>query len=287
MSTSPYIVEIDNASFQQNVIEKSKDVPVLVDFWADWCNPCRILMPVLAKLAEEYQGQFILAKVDTEANREIAEREAIRSLPTIRMYKFGQVVDEFNGALPEPQVRQFIEQHLLKQTDTLFQQALQALSQGDTAKAIEQLSNILQSDPQHLGAIIARAKIHMSMKQYNDAEQLLNKLSPASLDEDAVRELQAQLTFAKVVANAADISSLQQNIEQNPKDIEAWYQLGSQQVMSNNYEAALEAFLNVMKIDRKYNDDAGRKAILQVFSMLGESGPLVNRYRAKMASALH
>jgi len=287
MSTSPYIIEVSSDNFQQEVIEKSKNIPVLVDFWADWCNPCRALMPILARLAEEYQGQFILAKVDTEANRGIAEQERIRSLPTVRMYKFGESVEEFNGALPEQSVRAFIDKHLPNEADTLFHQALQALANGDVQASLNQLQTVLEKNDAHLGARVAIAKIMVETGKLDEAEQQLAKVSIADSEDDGVQELKTQIVFARMLETAPPIKELQAKLESDPNDTHTWYLAGIHYASAKEYEVALEAFINVIKLDKNFEENAARKAILQIFSLLGESGPLVNRYRVKMANALN
>ena len=139
MSDLPNVVEVDQSSFQQLVVDKSAEMPVLVDFWADWCGPCKVLLPVLLKLVEEYQGKFQLAKVNTDLERELAQQQGIRSLPTLRLYKNGEVVDEILGAQPESAFRALLDEHIPRASDRLLEQALSAEAQGDIGQAVSLL----------------------------------------------------------------------------------------------------------------------------------------------------
>ncbi|HDK37520.1 MAG TPA: thioredoxin, partial [Thiolapillus brandeum] len=149
MDNSPYIVEITNDNYQTAVLEQSHKVPVLVDFWASWCQPCQMLMPVLANLAEQYQGKFILAKINTEEQQELAAQFGIRSIPTVKLFRNGDPVDEFAGALPESEIRKFLEKHISRESDAMVDQAEQLLLQGDLENALKLLQQAKQTDPEN------------------------------------------------------------------------------------------------------------------------------------------
>jgi len=287
MAESAYSYEVTQDTFDQEVIRKSNEVPVMVDFWADWCAPCRTLMPLLAKLADEYQGQFLLAKVNTDKEQQLAAAHGIRSLPTVRIYKFGEVVEEFMGVQPEAELRQRIEQHLLQPSDNLYAEAMAALESGDNSGARTKLEQLLAEQPGHRNTTVSLARLCFEDGDYARAEEFLKTLSVNTVDDPEVLELKARLGFVQSVTGAPEQAELEKRIAADPKNSEARYQLGAKHVLAGNYEQALEQFLAVMQRDRQYGEDAARKGILAVFDILGGSGPLVNRYRAKMASLLH
>ena len=285
MSESPYSFEVTQENFNELVLEKSYETPVMVDFWAAWCAPCRMLMPMLAKLVDEYQGQFLLAKVNTDAEQELAAANGIRSLPTVRIYKGGKVVDEFMGVQPEPAIRESIERHLFRASDASMSEAKSALAAGDTDKAAQLLEQVLAADEHNLDARLSLANIFLGQKQFAKVEDLLAKVRIDLADDPEVHALRARLQFAQAAEKAPPAEALEKTLRAEPGDLEAHYQLGAIKVLEGDYEGALEQFLEIRRRDRSYREDAGRKSMLAVFDLLG-GGPLVNRYRAKMASIL-
>ena len=287
MSQSPYVSVVTGDTFEQAVLQRSHDVPVLVDFWADWCNPCRILMPLLAKLADDYKGAFHLAKVDTEDQRELAAAMGIRSLPTVRLFINGQVIDEFAGALPENEIRSFIDKYLPQQVDQDLADACALISSGDLEQGSKNLEQLHSENPNHLPTTLTLARYYIEQQQYDQADTLLKGLGIADANREEVIQTKTQLKFSRILRDAPTLDALKKQTAEQPDNIEAWYQLGIRLSQQQDYEAALESDLTVMRLDRRYQDDVGRKSILDVFALLNESGPLVNRYRAKMASILH
>jgi putative thioredoxin len=287
MAESPHIIELTQDNFQQVVIQGSAARPVLVDFWADWCAPCRTLMPLLAKLADEYQGKFLLAKLNTEQQRELAARFGIRSLPTVKLFRNGQPVDEFMGALPESEIRAFLERNIPREVDLLLNQAEKLLLQGDAAQAGQLLEQANRMDPNYRRVSIAYARYKATLGELADAERLLMELPlDEQLKPDVVSML-ARIHFDRTAQESPTVATLQQTLQREPANSEALYQLASHRIMEGNYAEALELLLTLMQKDRQYGDDAGRKGILQVFEMLGNEGDLVKRYRSRMFNILH
>jgi len=287
MADSPYIVNLTAANFQQVLLEDSFQRPVLVDFWADWCAPCRQLMPILTKLADELKGQFILAKLDTEAEPEVAAQFGIRSLPTVQLFKDGRPVDQFMGALPESQVREFLSRHIARASDRLLDQARGLLAAGDIAGAERVIEQARNEDPDNSRVFIAEVQLKAATGDADGALALLEHTPVDLIDDPELAAIRGQLGFASALSGAPDAATLVQRLEANPNDSEARYQLAAHQVMGSDYEAALENLLTLLKKDRAFGDDAARKGMVAIFDLLGGSGELVSRYRAKMLSSLY
>ena len=287
MADSPHIVEITPENFEQIIIQGSAERPVLVDFWAEWCAPCRALMPLLAKLADEYQGKFLLAKLNTEEQRELAARFGIRSLPTVKLFRNGRAVDEFMGALPESEVRAFLERHIPREVDLLLNQVDALLLQGDSEKAGQLIEQAKQIDPDYPRVQLSYARYKATLGELADAEKLLQALPLEEQMKPEVASMLARIHFDRTAQTSPSVAELQQILQNDPSNSEALYQLASHRIMETDYAAALELLLTLMQKDRQYEDDAGRKGMLQVFEMLGGEGDLVKLYRSRMFNALH
>ncbi len=286
MAESPYIFEVDQSNYEQVVLQGSFQVPVLVDFWATWCQPCQILMPLLAKLADEYQGRFIVAKINTEEQQAIAAQFGIRSIPTVKLFRHGEPVDEFMGALPEPEIRRFLEKHLPRASDGTVAQAEQRLLAGDADGALELLHQAHGEDPGNPRVLIAIAHARAAAGDVEAAEQTLDQLPVEEQEKPEVRRVRGQLFFDRIALAAGPPAEVARRAAAAPEDSEARYQLAAHQVMANDVENALENLLGIMQRDRKFGDDAARNALLKLFDMLGDD-PSVTRYRARMFNLLH
>lgn len=286
MADSPYIIEIDETNYEAVVLHGSFQVPVLVDFWASWCQPCQMLMPVLARLAEEYGGRFVLAKINTEEQQAIAAQFGIRSIPTVKLFRNGQPVDEFMGALPEAQIRAFLEKHLPRPSDAAVMAAEQRLMAGDPAGALAQLEAARAQDPDNPRILLAIARLQAATGEFDAAEQSLAALPQDEQDKDEARQLRGELYFMRIGADAGTPDGLVARLQADPRDSAARFQLAAVQMQHGEVESALENLLKLMQTDRKYGDDAARKALLQAFDLLGDD-PGVARYRARMFNLLH
>ncbi len=286
MADSPHIFEIDQNNYEQIVIQGSHRVPVLVDFWAGWCQPCQMLMPVLARLADEYQGRFILAKINTEEQQAIAAQFGIRSIPTVKLFKNGQPVDEFAGALPDNQIRAFLDKHLPRASDDNVTAAQERLLAGDTAGAMTLLQTAHTEDPANPRVLIAMAQAQAAGGDVDAAEQTLDTLPADEQQKTEVTRLRGQMYFDRIAIAADDGATLRARLDADANDSEARYRLAAHQVMDGDAEGAMENLLRLMQTDRKFGDDAARQALLKLFDMLGDD-PAVTRYRARMFNLLH
>jgi putative thioredoxin len=286
MADSPYIVTVTAENFQSIVLNGSFDRPVLVDFWADWCAPCRMLMPILAQLAEEYRGRFILAKVNTEEQQSLAAQFGIRSLPTVQLFKSGQPVDQFMGALPEGQIREFLDRHIPRASDGLLAQAQGFMAAGDLDAAQSMIDKAREQDPENARLALADVQLMAARGEIAEALSAIDRLPIDLATEPEVLALRGQLRFASALDGAPSESDLAARVAADPTDSLARYQQAAYQVLRGEYEAALENLLTLMKRDRAFQEDAGRKGMLAIFDLLG-AGDLVARYRAKMMNALY
>ncbi len=287
MADSPHVVTVTAENFESVVIDGSFDLPVLVDFWADWCAPCRMLMPILAKLAEDYGGQFLLAKLNTEEEQAMAAHFGIRSLPTVQLFKEGRPVDQFMGALPETQIREFLDRHIARASDGLLAQAQGLMAAGDLDRARGLIQRARGEDPANPRVALAEVQLTVAQGDVEEAQSQLERLPIDLAHDPEVTALRGQLQFATALKGAPGPSALQARLAADPKDSEARYQLAAHHVVAGEYAAALESLLELMKRDRTYGDDAGRKGMVAVFDLLGGADDLVTKYRARMMSALY
>ena len=283
----PFSIDVTESNFSQEVIEASQNTPVLVDFWATWCEPCKSLMPTLSKLADEYAGQFLLAKIEVDQNQNLAAQFAVRSVPTVKMIVNGEVVDEFSGVLPEAKIREFINKHLNPTEDSPLQRAITTYQQGETEAALETMQEILISEPENPMVRIEFANMLMREKRFDDARDLLNSLSADDKKHPTALALFGQLESIEAVIDAPDIETLLQTIEQEPANCLAREQLSAHYKLRGDYVAAMDQLLEIVRQDRNYNEDAGRTGLLKIFDMLGQQHELVGQYRRKLALMLN
>ena len=287
MSNSPYIRNVTAENFQTEVIESSSIQPVLVDFWAEWCNPCQTLIPVLTRMAEEYNGAFILAKVNTDEQGELAAQAGVRSLPTVKLFIDGKVVNEFMGALPEAEVKKFLDPYIQTESDLILEQAMQAYEAGKQQEALDILNTALANDPKNARLKISVAKLLANQNDLDSATALIDSLTEDEKNEPEAKEIQAHIRLANKLKTMGDPNELKQRLESNPDDLDAMLKMSDFLTAAGNHEGAIQLLLKIMQKDRTFNDDAGRKGLIELFEMLGSDNPLVKTYRRKMFTLLH
>ena len=290
MNPTPYIFDIEGAaSFEQLVIENSFHKPVLVDFWAEWCAPCKALMPLLAKITEEYRGELLLAKVNCDIEQEIVSRFGIRSLPTVVLFKDGQPVDGFAGAQPESAIRDLLKPHVAEpvaeQADP-FETAQNLFNDGRISEAESTLQLLLSEDNQHAPALILYARCLAERGELGEAETILNAVKGDD-HKQALAGAKAQLTFLRQAQDLPEAAELKSRLAKDPADDEAAYQLAIQQLARQQYEAALDGLLKIFIRNRSYAEGITHKTLLQVFDLLGNDHPLVTLYRRKLYQAIY
>ena len=273
-------------TFMTDVVEASATVPVLVDFWAPWCGPCKQLMPMLDRLADEYGGRFRLAKVNTDEQQELAGQLGIRSLPTVVLFKDRTSVDHFVGVVPESQIRQMLDKHLPKSSDAPMNQVQALKAAGDYAGAHAAVQQLLARDPENLTLIAESAELRALEGDIDAARETLQDLQGREPNLPAVRRLAALITFSDVVARHPDIRSVREKAQRDPSNLELRHALAVHQLLGGDVEPALQTWLDMMRTNRQYRDDLARRSLVLAFELVGDADPIVPQTRRAMARLL-
>jgi putative thioredoxin len=274
------------ASFEQDVLERSKAVPVLVDFWASWCAPCRALKPILEKLAVEYDGRFLLAKLDTDGSPEIATRYGVRGIPNVKAFVNGELVDEFTGALPESGVRGFIERLVPSASEELRRAAAAAVGRGDPAAAEGALREGLTLDPDNATARVDLAALLVVRNDYAGAEAQLALVPEAQRDERAAA-IAAKVALWRRGQSLPDISTLEATLDAHPEDLDARLGYAERLAAEGRFRAALDELIEVVRRDRGEWRERARKTVVALFAVAADQPDLVGEYRRKLAGVLY
>lgn len=275
-------LDVGLADFDQQVIEESKHRPVVVDFWAPWCGPCKSLKPILEKLAAEYGGKFRLAKVNSDDNQELATRFGVRGIPSVKAFVNGEPVDEFSGALPEGEVRAFLDRLLPSPVDGMRAQAAALHAADDISGALQKLAEASKLDPNHAGIRVDATEIMLDLGEADEASRLLGNLQDDA--DPRVPQLRARLKFMSETGD--DPAALNARVAANENDLDARLKLANLHVAAGEYEAGMDQLLEIIRRDRSFEDDIGRKTLLSVFDLLA-GDERVSQYRRKLASALN
>ncbi len=287
MSESPHISIATKENFADLVIEKSKTVPVLVDFWADWCAPCKNLTPILGKLADQYAGAFHLVKVNTDEQQELAMHFGVRSLPTVKLFKDGQPVDEFMGAMPEPSVREFLDRHLKDEIEAFLEQIDMLIENGDKANAEAALRQAMEQLPENEKIPLKLARIKIDDGDFVAAGEIVSGLSEKAQESPEAKSITANLALAERASDAPSESELHCAIASNPDDCKARDQLSTVLYAKGDVEGAMQQLLEIVKRDRSYEEDSGRMQLIKMFEALGSGNPLVQKFRRQLAISLN
>ena len=282
-----HVFDATAGNFEAEVLKASLQTPVLVDFWATWCGPCKQLGPILEKLAAEYNGAFRLAKVDVDAEQQLGAAFQIRSIPTVMLVKDGQLVDGFPGALPEGQLREFLKHHGIEPAEPPAEASAEVADETplDPHAEVLRLRKAVEAAPEQDSLKLDLALALLATGHAHEAEQLLDAL-PANLstDERAIKA-RARLGFSALLHDAPPPQVLEAAIAANPDDLRARHLLGVQQIVSGQPEAGLEQFLEMLRRNRGFEDGLAKRSLIDAFRILDDED-LVGRYRRRMASVL-
>jgi len=285
MTESRYSIDVIQDDFQTKVLEQSKHLPVLVDFWAPWCAPCKNLMPLLEKIAEDYQGQFLLAKVNTEEQQDLATQFSIRSIPQVKLFIQGEVIDEFSGVLTESEIKQFLEKHLFTQADgDIGQDIHDCLAQDKTEEALVLLETALQQTPNNIDWVLSYAHLQISQGNSDKAEQVANNLDEEQQKLPEIKAIHVRIKFEALCKNALSLDEL---LQLDQPESEQLYHLAARYVANNQADMALEILFRLFKKDQNFLSGAAKTAMFDVFNILGNTGDLVNHYRKQIFNWLH
>ena len=286
MNATAHIVEIDESNAQQLLIEESMTRPVIVDFWADWCGPCKQLMPILEKLAEEYQGAFLLAKVNADEQQMLAQQLGVRSLPTVMVIKDGQPIDGFSGAQPESAVREMLDKHLPTPQAGALAEAEQLLADGDIPGALALYRSAWEESGQKLEMTLAYAAALVDANRLDEAETVLQGVRLA--DQNAQYEqLMAQIELGREAARSPEVEALEAALAASPDDHATRVKLAVQLSQVSQYREALEHLLTVLRADKDFNNGEVRKVYLDTLATIGKGDPLAAEYQRKLFSLMY
>lgn len=279
------IEETDQTNFEQRVIEGSMEAPVLVDFWAPWCAPCRTLAPILERTLEPYRGKIRLVKLNTDENPELASRYHIQGIPAVKAFVGGKVADEFVGVLPERQIREFIERLLPTEADRLARKA-KDLEETNPAEAMGLYTEALKHDPNHPAALMARIRLLLRSDSISEARTLFNRLPENAQGHPELPRLKVLLNLALARQSGPSLEELQTRAKAAPEDLNSQWDLAIRLSAEGHYARALEAYLSIVKRDRRFKDDGARKAMIELFEVIGPRSPLAEEFRDRLAQTI-
>ncbi len=283
---SEHIVEINEQNAQQILLEESAKRLVVIDFWADWCAPCKALMPVLEKLANAYNGQFLLAKLNADEQQGIAGQFGIRSLPTVIFMKDGQPIDAFQGVLPETEIRTMLDKHLPKPWDAMLATAQQKLGEGDFAGALTLLRQAYGDSGQRFDIALSLAYTLMQLNRCDEAVEVMEAIPLADRNAD-YEQILAQIELKREAGKSPEIRALEDQLNNDPNNLEVAYELAIKLSQDNRFKESLELLFSILKSDREFKNGGAKKTFLDVLKALGKGDPLAVDYQRKYFNMLY
>ncbi len=283
---SPWIIDVSDESFERDVIERSQERPVVIDFWAAWCGPCRMLAPALEKQAREGEGNFLLAKVNVDEAQQTAAAFGVQSIPTVFAVRDGKIVDQFVGVLSEDQLAAWLEGLQPTPAETALA-AARELAENDPAQAEAKFREAVELAPQESAPKIELARLLLHLGKVDESQQLADELAERGYMEPEAEDLLAELKLRHMGDSSGDVQTVREASRANPDDLELRWQLAQALAGAAQYEEALELGLSLVQDDKANFGERSREMMVDIFHLLGPDSELVSQYRRKLSSALY
>lgn len=284
---SSNVVDLTMENFHEVLAQESQQRLIVIDFWAEWCAPCKALGPVLEKLADEYQGAFLLAKVNADEQPEITGQFGVRNLPMVALFKDGQPVDGFAGALPESEVRAYLDKHLPKPWDLLHDQAKELMAENQFAEALAPAMEANNQSGARADIALTLATVLLNLKRLEECAQILDAMSMADQMSEEYKSLKAQLDLAEQASTTPEIQELLGKLGQDPDNLDLKYDLAIAQNAVGKVNDALELLMEILRKDLGFKNNEARKSMVEIIQSLGTGDPLAARYQRKLYTLLY
>ena len=287
MANSPHVFDATAENFPHLVLENSDKGPVLVNFWSPRAGPCLMLMPRLVRLADEFAGRFLLVMLNTDELGRLAREQGVVSLPTVKVYRHGRVVDTLHGAESDEVLRRFIDKQLADTADSRLRNALTAHARGDTGSAVRLAAEAALADPYDPRIPLELAKLLVLQQRYAQADDLLQALPEEARAVPELRRLATHVGFLRAARDAPPLAELERAIADDPDDLEARYRLAAVRLVANDYEAGMQQLFEIVTRGAGTARERARHGLRELFEMLGEDDERVTRYRALLQESMH
>lgn len=284
--SSSSIIDATAANFQEDVVDRSMKCPVLVDFWAPWCQPCQTLGPLLEKIVNEAKGKLVLAKVNIDEQQELAGAFGVQSIPTVFAVHEGRAVDQFQGLLPENQLREWVGNFMPSPMDELLNRG-QELEASDPVSAEQCYREAAQNDPSNDAIRIRLARVLLAQSRDDEARQIITDLEARGFLEDEAEQIKSQLDIRAAAAESGGVEEARAAVQANPDDLSLKIQLADSLAVGRQFEEALDLCLEVIHADRDGKGQDAKDTMLKIFDLIGQSSSIVSTYRRKLATALY
>jgi len=281
-----YVYEVDDSNILEKVVEESKKRVVVVDFWAEWCAPCKMLGPILENIAASFNGRVVVAKVNVDENQELAAQFGIRSIPSVKIFKDGAIAGEFVGVRTEQEIVQLLTSLTGGEGDDVLSTAGELLEQGNTEEAASLYRSLLEENPGNAPARLGLARIELLNGEPDKARELLESIGEGEKEYDEACSLLALYDFNRICCEGGGYESVRSRLDTNPGDLDAAYALGCCYGSSGRYDEALSTFLDIVRKDRAFAEGKAKNAMIALFNVLGHDHELTRTYRGKLASEL-
>ncbi len=287
MANDDIIFDVTPGQFEQQVIARSAQRPVVVDFWAEWCAPCRALTPILESTVGSYEGRALLAKLNIEQDPQTAQRYGVQGIPAVKVFRDGRVIGEFMGALPEAEVARILAAVLPSRADELVAQGDGLLQDHSVEEAEARYQDSLEQDPQHSGALLRLGTLAVEKGEGERASEFLSRIEEDAPEHEAALALLARIEFGETCRQKGGLAACEERAAGSPDDLDARYDLACCLAAESQYEGALDEFLKVVTADRAFRDQAAKNAMVRIFSLVGPRSELADTYRKKLAGVLY